>query len=263
ATGRSAKTIQNVDDNLMLATMRDVLRGVGRDTPSLNIHVHNEIPLGMGCGSSAAALVAGVALASHFGRLGWSAHDVLVEAARREGHPDNVAACVLGGFAASAMREGNVDAVALQPPRPWQILLVLPDAALSTKSARGLLPDSYSRTDTVTNVQNVALLTAAFVSGDEALLRSAMQDRMHQPYRESVCPLLPKLLPLAGRGAVLGVALSGAGPSVLLLVQANAERKPVELLVRDALQAAGANVELLWTAIAGPALLGGGIPEKV
>ena len=263
-TGRGAARIQNLDDNLVLTTLREVLQSAGRPVPALALHVHNEIPLGMGCGSSAAALVAGVALASLFGGLGRDARGVLAEASRREGHPDNVAACVLGGFTVSAMRGGEVDAISLQPPKPWQLLLVLPEAGLSTKTARALLPEAYSRADTVTNVQNVALLTAAFARGDEALLRSAMQDRMHQPYREAVCPLLPKLLPLAGSGAVLGVALSGAGPSVLLLVQAAGDRAPVETMVLDALAEARDTTELLWTEIAGPASLGvESIPEKV
>lgn len=266
-TGRDAAKIQNADDNLVLQTFREVLEAEGKTAPTLSLHLHNEIPLGMGCGSSAAALVAGVALANQFGELGWDARGVLAEASRREGHPDNVAACVLGGFVASAMRGDSVDAISLQPPKPWQLLLVLQKSSLSTKTARALLPDSYSRADTVSNVQNVALLTAAFAQGDESLLQAAMADRMHQPYREAVCPLLPKLLPLAGSGAVLGVALSGAGPAVLLVVQAAAERQQIEAAVLRALGTADsqqAEVELLWTQITGPALIGASnIPGKM
>lgn len=263
ATGRDATKIQGVDDNLVLATFYDVLEAAQKRAPALTLQVHNEIPLGMGCGSSAAALVAGVALANRFGGLGWNARGVLAEAARREGHPDNVAACVLGGFAASAMRETGVDAIAVQPPKPWQLLLALPEKALSTSTARALLPDSYTRADAVTNVQNVALLTAAFATGNEALLQRAMIDRMHQPYRSDVCPLLAELLPLAGRDSILGISLSGAGPSVLLIVKANAERKTVEAMVGEALGELRTGTELLWTQIAGPALLGGSIPEKM
>lgn len=99
----------------------------------------------------------------------------------------------------------------------------------------------------------MALLTAAFASGEEKLLRRAMQDRMHQPFREAVCPLLSKLLPLSGEGDVLGVALSGAGPSVLLLVRAVADRSQTEAAVRRALQ--DEICELLWAQVAGPAQL--------
>ena len=255
-TGRDAAKIGNPDDNLMLATFREVLQAEGVAVPLLDLHVHNEIPLGMGCGSSAAALVAGVALANRFGPLGWDRERILTEASRREGHPDNVAACVLGGFTVSAMREEGVEALALQPAAPWQLLLVLPDTGLPTRTARALLPMSYSREDAVTNVQNVALLTAAFASGDGALLRNAMRDRMHQPYREEVCPLLPRLLPLSGFGDVLGVALSGAGPSVLLVVRSAAEREHVERAVQNVLTSTESNVQLLWTQIAESAFLG-------
>ncbi len=253
-TGRDAAVIGNPADNLVLTTYQEVLTAAGVRPPFLALRLHNEIPLGMGCGSSAAALVAGVALANQVGELGWNAQQVLTEAARREGHPDNVAACVLGGFTTSAMRGDKVDAVTLTPTKPWRLLLVLPGAGLSTKMARGLLPETYSRADAVANVQNVALLTAAFATGREELLRKAMGDRLHQPYRAAVCPLLGLLLPLAGHSDVLGVALSGAGPSVLLIVREAAETAAVEAAVTAAL-ANALPFELRWTNITGSALL--------
>jgi homoserine kinase len=102
----------------------------------------------------------------------------------------------------------------------WNLLLALPPASLSTKKARALLPAHYSREDAVANIQATALLVAAFAQGRSDLLRTAMQDRLHQPYRAKACPLLPLLLPLtemAEDTGILGVALSGAGPSVLLI----------------------------------------------
>lgn len=254
-TGRNAAEIQNVADNLVLTTCREVLEAAGAVMPPITLRLHNEIPLGMGCGSSAAALVAGVALATHLGKLGWNDRQVLAEASRREGHPDNVAACVLGGFTASAVRGDRVDAISITPPVTWAVLLVLPESGLSTRTARALLPASYSREDSVTNVQNVALLTAAFATGDASILRHAMADRLHQPYRQSVCPLLSALLPLSRRPHTLGVALSGAGPSVLLLCS-HSDRKQVEVDVRNVLTASALQGELLWTGIAGPAILG-------
>jgi homoserine kinase len=126
------------------------------------------------------------------------------------------------------------------------VLLVIPPASLSTKKARALLPETYSRVDAVTNVQNSALLVSAFALGRADLLRTAMQDRIHQPYRAAVCPLLPALLPLSGQGEVLGVALSGAGPSVLLLHRGDAE--PVRAAVQELLP--GGQFELLEAVIA-------------
>ncbi|MGI4853628.1 MAG: homoserine kinase [Janthinobacterium lividum] len=233
ATGRNAAQCGDVEDSLVVETYRSVLTGQGIDPSQLHLDVNNEIPLGMGCGSSAAALVAGVALASHFGGLRWTREQILNEASLREGHPDNVAACVLGGLTVSSMNTltgGStiVDALSIQPPAAWKLLLAMPSASLSTSKARALLPETYSRADAILNLQRVAMLTAAFAQGRGDLLERAMEDRIHQPYRAVVCPLLGRLLPLAGRNGVLGVALSGAGPSALLLLDASADVAAVQ-----------------------------------
>ncbi len=224
ATGRNAAQCGDVADSLVVETYRSVLEGQGIDPPPLHLDVRNEIPLGMGCGSSAAALVAGVALAAHFGCLDWTSQQVLTEASLREGHPDNVAACVLGGLTVSSMstpegRPAVIHALSISPRSDWPLLLAMPGMSLSTRKARALLPETYSKADAIFNVQNVAMLTAAFALGRGDLLAAAMNDRMHQPYRSPACPLLPRLLPLAGRHGILGVALSGAGPSVLMILQ--------------------------------------------
>jgi homoserine kinase len=249
ATGRNTAQTGDVDDSLVLETYRSVLTGQGIDPVPLHLDLNNGIPLGMGCGSSAAALVAGVMLANHFGKLGWSQHKVLTEASLREGHPDNVAACVLGGLTVSSMTpEGVVDALAIQPPVNWPLLVVMPQSSLSTKKARAMLPESYSKADTIANVQRVAMLTAAFAQGRGDLLARAMEDRMHQPYRAAACPLLPMLLPLAGRDGVLGVALSGAGPSVLLIL-AEGQEAAGKAAVTAVLEREGMEAEVLPTQI--------------
>ncbi len=104
----------------------------------------------------------------------------------------------------------------------WSLLVALPSASLATEKARALLPPTYSRADAVANIQSTALLVAAFALDRGDLLRTAMQDRIHQPYRMEACPLLPRLLPLTGHPGVLGVALSGAGPSVLIIAESDA-----------------------------------------
>ncbi|HEX4154049.1 MAG TPA: homoserine kinase [Acidobacteriaceae bacterium] len=218
ATGRDAEVCGRVERNLLIETYKDVLAEAGVDAPALRLVVRNEIPLGMGCGSSAAALCAGVALAEHFGELGWSAERMIEEASRREGHPDNVAACWWGGFTASAEVNGRVEAATFAGNPAWQMLLVMQTESLATTEARALLPESYARADAVFNVQRVALLTAAFAQGRLDLLRTAMEDRLHQPYRAAACPLLAKLLPLMKEPEIAGVALSGAGPSVLVVL---------------------------------------------
>jgi homoserine kinase len=171
----------------------------------------------MGCGSSAAVRLAAVALAAHFGELGWNRERILAEASRLEGHPDNAAACWLGGFVASAFEGDQVRAISIPVPSEWRAVIAMPEQPLGTHASRGFLPDAYARKDVVENLQRVGLLTAAFATGKADVIATAMGDRLHQPYRSEACPLLPRLLPLAGRGGIAGVALSGAGPGVLLL----------------------------------------------
>lgn len=222
ATGRNADLCGDVENSLILSTYKSVLGANNQPVVPLHLELENEIPLGMGCGSSAAALLAGVLLADYFGNLGWSAQQILEEACRREGHPDNVAACYLGGMTASSDDKGYVLTATCGQNLTWNLLIALPSVSLATEKARALLPPSYSRADAVANVQNTALLVSAFALNRSDLLRTAMQDRIHQPYRMEACPLLARLLPLAGTFGIFGVALSGAGPSVLLIVEEGA-----------------------------------------
>jgi len=222
ATGRDAALCGAVEHNLILDTYRDVLkRAGGRELP-LHLKLHNEIPLGMGCGSSAAALLAGVVLADHIGGLHLDDEAIVAEASRREGHPDNVAACWYGGFTVSAQDGESVKiasfGVEVEKAGSWELLLAVQPTSFATTTARALLPQSYSRADAIFNVQRASLLVAAFAQGRLELLKTAMRDRMHQAYRAEACPLLGKLLPLMDEAEVAGVALSGAGPSVLVFL---------------------------------------------
>jgi homoserine kinase len=252
ASGRDADLCSDLDHNLILITYVDVLANAGRLSPRLHLKLHNEIPLGMGCGSSAAALLAGVFLANHFGQLNWTPQQILEEACRREGHPDNVAACFCGGMTVSAMYEKKgVKTATYSKNINWNLLLALPSAALSTSKARALLPERYSRADAVANIQATSLLVSAFAQSRGDLLVAAMQDRIHQPYRMEVCPLLPRLLPLSGTSGILGVALSGAGPSVLLIAEPSTPASELLPVIRKAAQDPA--LEVVQTTIAGPA----------
>lgn len=226
ATGRDAELCAKLEDNLILSTFTDVLAEAGVLAPRLHLKIENQIPLGMGCGSSAAALTAGVMLANHFGGLRWSQQQVLEEACRREGHPDNVAACLLGGMTASAVVKGEVLVSTCGENLDWKFYVALPSSGLATSKARAMLPATYSRADAVENIQSVALLVSAFQQSKGELLRVGMRDRIHQPYRIEACPLLKQLLPLAENPGVYGVALSGAGPSVLVIAPASSTGVP-------------------------------------
>ncbi len=239
ATGRDAERCSRLEKNLILEIYKGLLESNGRPVTPLYLRMKNEIPLGMGCGSSAAGRLAAIALAVHFGGLGWSSQRILAEASALEGHPDNASACWLGGFVAAACEgdcsERRVHAARVEPPVEWRAIVALPTEPLATSKARAMLPDSYSRADAVINIQSAALLGLAFAQGRGDLLRIGMQDRIHQPYRASICTLLPPLLSLAGTHGILGAALSGAGPSVLVLVDGEASVPEALAAIRAAL----------------------------
>jgi homoserine kinase len=236
ASGRNADLCSRMDDNLILGTYRELLKREGRDVVPLALRMDNQIPLGMGCGSSAAGRLAAIALADHFGVLGWTSERILGEASELEGHPDNAAACWLGGMVVAACEDKVVHAARVEPPADWRAMVVMPSDPLATSHARAVLPDMYSRTDAVANIQAASLLGLAFAQGRGDLLRPAMADRIHQPYRAEICSLLQPLLPLAGCYGILGVALSGAGPSVLLILSGESQIEDATAAVQNLLK---------------------------
>jgi len=250
ARGRDAEICREMQDHLIVDTYRDVLRGNSQPLVPLALQIENEIPIGKGCGSSAAARLAGIAMADHFGGLGWNAERIIGEASWREHHPDNAAACWKGGLAIARMSsEREAQIASILPKGKWPLLLVVPNESLPTEEARRVLPQQYPRADVVNNIQNSMLLLVAFAQGRPDLLTAAIGDRVHQPYRAKLCPLLPALQPLAGKEGVLGVVLSGAGPSVLLFLDPNTSPRRVRKHVGESLRDRNLSAELITTAI--------------
>ena len=251
AEGRDAETCGQLENHLILTTYREVLEERGKRVTPLALQIKNEMPIGKGCGSSAAARLAGIALAVHFGKLGWNDSQIIGEASRREHHPDNAAACWMGGLCVARMcNECEAQAVKIAPKGKWPLLFAVPDTALPTEEARRVLPDQYSRADAVSNVQNSMLLLAAFVQGRHDLLASALQDRIHQPHRAHLCPLLPAIQQMQGREGLLGVALSGAGPSVLVFLDPTRPANKTKAAIAQHLAKHGLSAELFLTSIA-------------
>src|SRR6202166_4833102 len=195
ATGRDQEVCRAMENHLILSTYREILETQTTKVTPLALRIKNDIPIGKGCGSSAAARLAGIALANHFGRLRWSDAQIIGEASRREHHPDNASACWMGGLTVARMSNLSDSApeaqvVGIRPKGKWPLLLAVPEQSLSTEAARRVLPAQYSRADAVTNVQNSMLLLAPFTKGPPDVLSAALEDRIHQPYRSPLCPLL-------------------------------------------------------------------------
>ncbi len=250
ARGRDPEICGKVENHLILSTYREVLQSEGKPVQPLALRINNQIPIGKGCGSSASARLAGIALAVHFGELRWDDSRIVGEASRREHHPDNAAACWMGGVAVARMSgESEAQIARILPRGKWPLILAVPEEPLSTEEARRVLPDQYSRADAVVNIQNSMLLLAAFVQGRPDLLAPALQDRIHQPYRAALCPLLPALQKLAGSQGILGAVLSGAGPSVLVFLDPKVNLRRAKTQIEFHLRSQGLTAELIVTGI--------------
>ena len=247
-SGRDADAISAGPDNLIWQTALAVAENARMPISPIELQIDNQIPLGKGLGSSAAALTAGVVIADRLLGLGWKPLRILDEAARLEGHPDNVAACVLGSIVASAIDEGGVArAVRVALPPRFGLAIVVPDFILPTSKAREVLPTCYSREDAIFNVQRSALLIAALATGATTAFPAAIEDRLHQPYRLALVPGLEEILKLRAPG-LLGCALSGAGPSILVFFERGYEQ--VCDLIRQVFALHGHDSEVLFAHVA-------------
>jgi homoserine kinase len=216
-----------------LAIARDrrnlAVRGFGRlaDPERFTFAIRSEIPLSGGLGSSAAAYVAGLLAADHLFELD---ADVLALASDLEGHPDNVAAALTGGFVVCA--DGQV--TRLDPPTGLEAVVVVPQAGVRTKAARAALPAQVPMQDAVFNTAHGALLALGLARGDWDLLARGLDDRLHQPHREHLFPRSMELVRRAPSLGALGATISGAGPSVLVWCHYEATAGVVEALRREA-----------------------------
>lgn len=245
--GRDVERIPADETNLIWRTACKTASMQGREMPPISLQIDNEIPVGKGLGSSAAALTAGVAIASGTLDLGWDSHRILDEAARLEGHPDNVAACVLGSLTTATIgSDGVTRAVRLETPSHFSVAVVCPDFELPTEKMRAVLPDCYSAKDVVFNLQRATLLVAALATGNREAFPAALEDRLHQPYRLAHVPGMEKILNLRAPG-LLGCALSGAGPAMLVFYEQGSEE--VIKLVQQEFQQAGRASEVWFSRI--------------
>jgi homoserine kinase len=210
--------------NLIYRAMSFAVQREGATLPPVELLVHNEIPLASGLGSSAAAIVAGIKLGGLITSNQIPNERIQVYATEFEGHPDNVAASLYGGFLTSTVcSNGTVISAKFPWPAEIRAVVVSPHSQLPTHVARAALQRTVSRQDAVYNLQRTALFTAALAQQRYDLFWEAMHDRLHQPQRESLVPGLAEALALPRMPGLLGIALSGAGPSIVALVDGNEE----------------------------------------
>ncbi len=210
------------EDNMVERALLRTLEAVGEPLPGLRLEMRNPIPLKRGLGSSGAAIIAGIKIAEHLWGGQLEDSEVLRLAHPLEGHPDNIAASLLGGWVLSRIDGEEVRSERIEAILRVRFVLAIPETRISTRQAREILPSSYSREDAVFNLQRCALLVHALHSDRADLLREALRDRLHQPYRAHLIPGLSDLLerrrlPSELESSLLGVALSGSGSAAAAL----------------------------------------------
>jgi homoserine kinase len=217
--GVTPDRIPTDETNLIARTMRDTLHGCGKRR-GFDLEIENQIPVGVGLGASAAAIVGGLAACHWLADKVFFDEELISLATRLEGHPDNVATAWLGGFTLSVQVGDKVVSRSCPIPDMLHLVVVVPDYSLSTGTAREALPESYSRSDAIHNMQRAALVAASFFSRKPDLHQFLFDDRWHQPYRAPLIPGLSEVLSLNLPG-LLGICLSGAGPAILAFARSN------------------------------------------
>ena len=235
--GEGAGRLPTGSDNVVARALRLAYEAADRPFKGCAISCVNRIPTARGLGSSAAAWVGGLVAGNALLGGPLSRDALLALAARAEGHPDNVAAALLGGLTVSCATAAGVTAVSLPVPSGVTWVALIPSITSSTAEARAVLPRSVSRVDAVFNVQRVALLLAGLQSGRLETLSTALDDRLHQPYRRALFPWMDGVADAARAAGALGCVLSGAGPSLLAAVAGDGAA--VARAMETALRAAG------------------------
>jgi homoserine kinase len=205
--------------NLVARTITDLLQE-WKHPHGFDLEIANEIPVGAGLGSSAAAIVGAIAAAHWLANITLFDEQIVTLASRLDGHPDNVAAAWLGGFTVAVESPERVQAYSCPIPEAIQFVLVVPDYSLPTEKARRVLPAQYSRQDAIHNLQRAVILASQFFSGRPNMRACLFDDRWHQPFRAPLIPGLSEVLDLR-MPELYGVCLSGAGPSILAFVRSN------------------------------------------
>ncbi len=213
--GEGADVLPRDGSNLVYRAFQEGFAGEAPPRGDVRLRIVNRVPLSSGLGSSATAIVGGLLAANALRAAELSRSHLVRLAARIEGHPDNVAPALMGGLVVSVMHgDGLVTSVSVGVPEELWVCVAVPDFYLDTRSSRMRLPDRVAREDAVFNLSRAVLWVAAVARGDLEALKVATEDALHQPYRSQLIPGLKDVFDAALDAGALGVALSGAGPSV-------------------------------------------------
>ncbi|KPK90614.1 hypothetical protein AMJ80_08175 [bacterium SM23_31] len=220
-TGEGSDIISR-SDNLILATIKRVLKSRGIKTTGFSLHVSNNIPIKRGLGSSGTARLAGVIAANYLSNLGMSNREIISAAIQLEGPPDNINSSFTGGLTASlVMENGAVNYRRCAFPLDLKLIFAIPDIQISTHRARQILPKKYALKDILYNLQRVSLIFEAVRSRDYDLLTHLLKDRLHQDYRAALVPGLKEILHFQSGNGLVGTFLSGSGPTTCALALDN------------------------------------------
>jgi len=251
--GEGAGLLRTDAGNRVATAMSRGFHAMGKPELRARIGCVNNIPLGNGLGSSSAAIVGGLLLAERLADVALGEQALLELAAEIEGHPDNVAAALRGGFTVCWNEEGRVHTAQFQPARGLAVVVVVANDALSTKSARAMLPDAVPHADAAFNVAHAGLLAASIATGRPELLGAALADRLHEPYRAAAVADMQELHAILRDAGAAGVALSGAGPTVIGLVAGDTD-EAAHALAEEVAERAADRVRALGTRRAPAAL---------
>ncbi len=234
-----AGSMENPEQNLVYQAARHIMQLAGKTDQGLYITTNNEIPVGKGLGSSAAAIIAGMCAANELLGRPFDSRQILNMAVEMEGHPDNIVPAMAGGFTASLIYKGEVLWQRIAMPAGLKTVLAVPDFMLPTHDTRSILPETISLHETVNSLQKTCYLLASIANGQLDQLQPAMDDELIQTRRKAFIPGFDEVLKNALAAGAKGVALSGAGPSIVALTMGNEQE--IGSSMQDAFSHAGVN----------------------
>ena len=259
-TGEGAGELGTGRDTLVYRSMEFLFQDAGQEMPLVRIRCDNAIPLARGMGSSAAAIAGGLVAANAICSQDYTPNDLLEMAATIEGHPDNVAAAVLGGMQlviSDKTEEGSrLYAVSINVPPELRAVVFVPKVRIATEDARAVLPEKITVADAVHNMGRIGLLVASMTTNHPEYLAIATQDLLHQPYRQPLFPAMKVIFKAALDAGALGVFLSGSGSTVLALTQGREMTVAYEMAEAARQASVEGNVSVTQPTVRGAHLIG-------